>query len=38
MNSLELIALKNFPEVEPGNNIAELIVNNINVNLSLIHI
>ena len=32
MNSLELIALKNFPEVEPGNNIAELIVNNINVN------
>ena len=32
MNSLELIALKNFPEVEPGNNIVELIANNIYIN------
>ena len=32
MNSLELIALKDFPDVEPGNNIVELIINNINTN------
>ena len=36
MNSLELIALKDFPDVEPGNNIVELIVNNLNTNNILI--
>jgi coenzyme F420-0:L-glutamate ligase/coenzyme F420-1:gamma-L-glutamate ligase len=36
MNSLELIALKDFPYVEPGNNIVELIVNNLNTNNILI--